>query len=58
MGLQDHDGTLVFADLEDVRALGSEGAASEGLRVRVREVLAAAAVAARVRAQLPGRSSR
>ena len=52
VGLQDHDGTLVFADLEDVRALGSEGAASEGLRVRVRQVLAAAAVAARVRAQL------
>ncbi len=52
VGLQDHDGTLVFADLEDVRALGSEGAASEGLRVRVRQVLAAAAVAARVHAQL------
>src|SRR5580765_4308872 len=39
VGLQDHDGTLVFADLEDVRALGSEGAASEGLRARVRAQL-------------------
>jgi lipoprotein-releasing system permease protein len=52
VGLQDHDGTLVFANLEDVRALGSEGAASEGLRVRVRNVLAAPDVAAGVRAQL------
>jgi lipoprotein-releasing system permease protein len=53
VGLQDHDGTLVFAHLEDVRALEPEGAASEGLRVRVRDVLAAPAVAARVRALLP-----
>jgi lipoprotein-releasing system permease protein len=55
VGLQDHDGTLVFAPLEDVRALGAEGTASEGLRVRVRDVLAAPAVAARVRALLPGK---
>jgi len=53
VGLQDHDGTLVFAHLEDVRALGPEGAASEGLRVRVRDVLSAAAVATRLRALLP-----
>ncbi len=53
VGLQDHDGTLVFAHLEDVRALGPAGAASEGLRVRVRDVLAAPAVAARLRALLP-----
>jgi lipoprotein-releasing system permease protein len=53
VGLQDHDGTLVFAHLEDVRALGPEGAASEGLRVRVRDVLTAPAVAARLRALLP-----
>ena len=52
VGLQDHDGTLVFGDLEDVRALGSEGAASEGLRVRISNVLAAPEVAAGVRAQL------
>jgi lipoprotein-releasing system permease protein len=53
VGLQDHDGTLVFAHLQDVRALGPEGAASEGLRLRVRDVLSAPAVAARVRALLP-----
>src|SRR5580704_6207906 len=38
-GIQDHDGTLVFAHLEDVRALGAESTASEGLRLRVRDVL-------------------
>lgn len=53
VGLQDHDGTLVFAALDDVRALGAQGAASEGLRVRVHDVLAAPAVAARVRSLLP-----
>ncbi len=53
VGLQDHDGTLVFAHLDDVRALGAEGTASEGLRVRVREVLGAPEVAARLRARLP-----
>src|SRR5580658_446201 len=55
VGLQDHDATLVFAPLEDVRALAPEGAASEGLRVRVQDVLAAPAVAARLRQLLPGR---
>ena len=54
VGLQDHDGTLVFANLDDVRALGAEGTASEGLRVRVHEVLAAPAVAAALRRVLPG----
>ena len=53
VGLQDHDGTLVFAHLEDVRGLGPPGSASEGLRVRVRNVLAAPEVAARVRSLLP-----
>ena len=48
VGLQDHDGTLVFAHLEDVRALGA-GSVNEGLRVRVDNVLAAPAVAARLR---------
>jgi lipoprotein-releasing system permease protein len=52
VGLQDHDGTLVFAHLEDVRALGA-GSVNEGLRVRVDDVLAAPAVAARLRARLP-----
>ena len=54
VGLQDHDGTLVFANLDDVRSLGAEGTASEGLRVRVRDVLGAPAVAAQLRRLLPG----
>jgi lipoprotein-releasing system permease protein len=53
VGLQEHDGTLVFAHLDDVRALAPEGAADEGLRIRVTDVLAAPAVAARLRAALP-----
>jgi lipoprotein-releasing system permease protein len=53
VGLQDHDATLIFADLTDVRGLGPEGTVSEGLRVRVRDVLAAPLVAKALRAQLP-----
>lgn len=53
VGLQDHDGTLVFAHLDDVRALGPAGASSAGLRVRVHDVLTAPAIAARVRSLLP-----
>ena len=56
VGLQDHDGTLVFANLEDVRSLGAEGTASEGLRVRVRDVLAAPSVAASLRQAAAGDS--
>ena len=54
VGLQDHDATLVFAHLDDVRALAPPGTVSEGLRVRVQDVLEAPAVAARLRALLPG----
>ena len=53
VGLQDHDATLIFANLADVRALGPAGTVSEGLRVRLQDVLAAPVVAARLRAQLP-----
>jgi len=53
VGLQDHDATLIFANLADVHGLGPAGTVSEGLRVRVPDVLAAPAVAARLRAQLP-----
>ena len=53
VGLQDEDGSLVFAPLEDVRALTSASASGQGLRVRVTDVLAAPAVAARLRAALP-----
>jgi lipoprotein-releasing system permease protein len=52
-GLPDHDSTLVFASLADVRALGPAGADSEGLRVRLHDVLTAPAVAQRLRAQMP-----
>ena len=53
-GLPEHDSTLVFANLADVRALAPEGG-EQGLRVRVQDVLAAPAVAARLRAVLPRR---
>ena len=51
-GLPEHDATLVFANLADVRALAPEGG-EQGVRVRVQDVLAAPAVAARLRAVLP-----
>jgi lipoprotein-releasing system permease protein len=53
VGIQDHDGTLVFGNLADVQALGTGGTASEGLRLRVRDVLAAPEVAARLRGLVP-----
>ena len=53
VGLPDHDATLIFAHLDDVRALAPQDTASEGLRVRVHDVLAAPSVAARLRALLP-----
>jgi lipoprotein-releasing system permease protein len=53
VGLQDHDATLMFANLADVLALSPAGAASEGLQLRLHDVLAAPAVAARLRARLP-----
>jgi lipoprotein-releasing system permease protein len=54
-GLPDNDATLVFAHLDDVRALAPPGTASEGLRVHVRDVLAAPVVAQRLRSRLPAR---
>jgi lipoprotein-releasing system permease protein len=53
VGLQDHDATLIFGNLADVRALGPAGAVSEGLRVQLQDVLAAPSVAARLRTLLP-----
>jgi lipoprotein-releasing system permease protein len=53
VGLQDHDGTLVFAHLSDVRALLPPGSLGQGLSVGVSDALAAPAVAARLRAALP-----
>ena len=52
-GLQDHDATLIFGNLADVRALGPAGTVSEGLRVQLQDVLAAPVVAAQLRARLP-----
>jgi lipoprotein-releasing system permease protein len=53
VGLQDHDATLMFANIADVRALGPPGTVSEGLRVQLHDVLAAPLISARLRAQLP-----
>ena len=53
VGLQDHDATLIFGNLADVRALGPAGTVSEGLRVQLQDVLAAPDVAGRLRARLP-----
>src|SRR5579864_6698184 len=53
VGLQDHDATLIFANLADVRALGPAGTVREGLQVRLADVLTAPQVAAQLRARLP-----
>jgi lipoprotein-releasing system permease protein len=52
VGLQDHDATLVFADIEDVQALGLHGS-SGGLRVRLRDALAAPVLSPKLRSLLP-----
>jgi lipoprotein-releasing system permease protein len=52
VGIQDHDATLVFSDLADVRALAA-GSRSEGLRLQLADVFAAPAVAQALRARLP-----
>jgi lipoprotein-releasing system permease protein len=54
VGEPDQDSTLVFGPLDDVRALAPVGAADQGLRIRVTDVLTASTVAARLRAALPG----
>ena len=52
VGLQEHDGTLLFANLADVRAL-APGSAEEGLRLRFQDVLAAPELALKIGRQLP-----
>ncbi len=52
VGLEDHDGTLLFAHIEDVRALAGE-ASSTGLRLRFDEVFNAPMLAQKVRELLP-----
>ncbi len=54
VGLSDSDASLVFADIDDVRALGPSARADQGLRVRYRNALAAPVLTAGVRARLPG----
>ncbi|HXY75296.1 MAG TPA: lipoprotein-releasing ABC transporter permease subunit [Steroidobacteraceae bacterium] len=53
VGIPDHDANLIFADLEDVRALSPAGSAREGLQVRLSDVFAAPAAAAELRGLLP-----
>jgi len=53
VGRAEHDGTLIFGDIDDVRALSPGGAAGEGLRIRFRDALEAPALAAKLRAALP-----
>ena len=51
VGLQDHDGVLALAALEDVRALAGGGGAT-GVRLRYQDVFAAPAAARRLAASL------
>jgi lipoprotein-releasing system permease protein len=53
VGFQEHDASLMFAHIADVRALAPAVQASAGLRIRCTDVWAAPRVAARVRALLP-----
>jgi lipoprotein-releasing system permease protein len=47
-------GGLVFADIDDVRALTPGGGSGEGLRIRFQDALSAPALAAKLRPALPG----
>ena len=53
VGLSDSDASLVFADIDDVRALGPAALGDQGLRIRYRNALDAPALSAGVRARLP-----
>ncbi|HEY8510253.1 MAG TPA: lipoprotein-releasing ABC transporter permease subunit [Steroidobacteraceae bacterium] len=53
VGIADHDGTLLFTHLDDVRALNSEARAGEGLRIRFEDALVAPEMARQVAAVLP-----
>ncbi len=53
VGLSDEDDTLVFANIDDVRALGPSAQGDQGLRVRYRDALEAPVFSARVRTRLP-----
>lgn len=53
VGLQDHDGVLVFGALDDVRALTADDPRAAGLRLRFADALQAPALAAALRPALP-----
>jgi lipoprotein-releasing system permease protein len=53
VGRAEHDGTLIFANIDDVRALTPGGGVGEGLRIRFHDALAAPPLAAKLRPQLP-----
>ena len=46
-------GTLILANINDVRALAPGGGAGEGLRIRFRDALSAAVLSAKLRPNLP-----
>ncbi|HUK02780.1 MAG TPA: lipoprotein-releasing ABC transporter permease subunit [Steroidobacteraceae bacterium] len=52
VGVQEHDGTSIYAHIEDVRALGL-ASSGQGLRLRFNDALAAPAITAGLRARLP-----
>ncbi len=54
VGRVEFDGNLVFGNIEDVRALAPGGTSGEGLRIRFRDAMSAPALAAKLRATLPG----
>jgi lipoprotein-releasing system permease protein len=54
VGLQDHDATLIIANLQDVQALGATAPGAQGLRVRLNDAMEAVSVSARMRAVLDG----
>jgi lipoprotein-releasing system permease protein len=49
----DNDASLVFANIDDVRALAPSARGDQGLRVRYRDALAAPTLSAELRARLP-----
>jgi lipoprotein-releasing system permease protein len=53
VGLSDSDARLVFANIDDVRALGPAARGDQGLRVRYRNALDAPALSAGLRTRLP-----
>jgi len=53
VGLSDEDASLIFANIDDVRALGPSGQGDQGLRVRYHDALGAPTFSANLRTRLP-----